>query len=165
MERYESVLGIPWKSTKSDAETDCYYTYVIEQCMRLLADPEGDHHLDANDIDDCRQVVFLHANRCIKYFNPEKAKVSTFVTRLIKQGVHKYLTDKYGGEQHLAFSDFEASNPHNFAMSTAIESDFFEVGNRLTAGYDRAKSRALSKYEQTRLQSDSMHDPEDDNGE
>lgn len=165
MPHYDSVLGIPWRSTKSDAHTDCYYTYVLEQSISRLADPDGPHRLDAHDLDDCRQVVYLHASRCLKYFDPSKSRISTFITRLIKQGVGNYLTEKYQSEQPLMFSEFQAATPHEFALATAVESDMIEVGGRLTAGHQKAKRRALSKYEQTRLESDSMKDPEDDDGD
>jgi hypothetical protein len=157
---YESVLGIPWESSKSDAETDCYFTYVCQQVRSSLADPEGPHGLSHNDIDDCLQVVFLHCNRCLKYFDPKKAKISTFMTRMIKQGVHQYLKSHYGGDQFIPFSEAEVNSPHDFAMSTAYESTAVTDGNRIALVDAKAKTRVLSKYE--RLNPASMHDTEDD---
>jgi DNA-directed RNA polymerase specialized sigma24 family protein len=149
---YESVLGIPWESSKSDAETDCYFTYVCQQVRSSLADPEGPHGLSHNDIDDCLQVVFLHCNRCLKYFDPSKSKISTFMTRMIKQGVHQYLKSHYGGDQFIPFSEAEQNSPHDFAMSTAYEPS--EDGGRigLHSRTPKRMRRVIVDIEEVRLE-------------
>ena len=123
----ESVLGIAWKSQRSDASTDCYFTYVLDRSITKLR-KSAEHRLNEHDLDDCRQVVFMHAQRCIKYFNPDKAKISTFVTRLVKQGVHKFLEQHYSQPRATNFSDMPEGAELSFGQEILFGPDQPELG-------------------------------------
>jgi hypothetical protein len=157
---YESVLGIQWKSGRSDASTDCYFTYVLDRAISKLRG-STEHRLDEHDLDDCRQVTWLHAQRCIKYFDPDKAKISTFVTRLVRQGVHKFLTEHYKQGDQVTFSSLDTEDTpfaQQLEGTLTYEVDIFVTENCTAAIPRPATKRARRKGEQQ----ESLFDPEDD---
>ena len=159
---YSSVLGIPWKSSKSKAATDCYFSYVLDQKMAALLQ-STEHRLNEQDIEDCRQLVWMHAQRCIKYWKPPHlggSKISTFITRLIKQGTHKFLTQFYARGEVVTFSALDTEDTpftEKLEGTLTYEVDIF-VTDDATAVIPRPpKKRARRKGNQL-----SMFDPEDD---
>lgn len=146
----ESVLGIAWKSQRSDARTDCYFNYVLDRSITKLR-KSAEHRLNEHDLDDCRQVVFMHAQRCIKYYNPDKAKISTFVTRLVKQGVHKFLEQHYSNPRATNFSDLPEGARQSFGSEVLYDPDNPELGTadiyvRKRGGKKRAEKKQLTIF-------------------
>lgn len=142
MDGYESVLGIPWESSESDAECECYFTYVLERYANEIASPESEHSLNSHDIDDMKQHVFIYAQRCIKYFKPDKGKISTFVTMLIQKGISQFLKSRYGREQkHVPFSQM----PEEY--SDQIVCDRLQGRDYVTTNTEPVKASPRKKFD------------------